>query len=68
MEKWKTRTIRMPDELWFKIMEEASETKKEIAELVREVLESFSVIGVDSFRMLAYFLSSSDRHMVVYPL
>ena len=39
MEKWKTRTIRMPDELWFLIMKRAAEEKKEIPDLIREILE-----------------------------
>ena len=39
MEKWKVRTIRMPNKLYFKIMEIAAKENKEIAEKIREILE-----------------------------
>jgi len=38
-EKWKNRPIRMPDELWFEIMQEAGRRKLDIAEFVRQVLK-----------------------------
>lgn len=36
---WKPRTIRISDELWFTIMGVASKEHKEMADLIREVLE-----------------------------
>ena len=37
-EKWKNRPIRMPDELWFKIMIEAGKKKMDIAEFIRQII------------------------------
>lgn len=36
---WKPRTIRMSDELWFKIMQEAGKRGMDIAEFIRFVIE-----------------------------
>jgi len=38
MEKWKNRPIRMPDEMWFKIMQEAGKNKMDIAEWIRQLI------------------------------
>lgn len=39
MDKWKSRSIKMPDDLWFRAMVKAGQLKMETAEFVRMATE-----------------------------
>lgn len=38
-EEWPVRSIRIPDELWFKLVEESGKRKLAIAELIRLIIK-----------------------------